>query len=295
MNPWQQLVDHFLEASVFEAGLSERTLAAYAKDLERYAAYLHTVEIDEPAEVMPEDVQDHLNVLRAQGLSNRSAARHLSAIRRFHRFLVEESVTREDPTAGLDAPRFRAALPKVIPGDAIERLLRAAAADEKEGPRNGAILEIFYSCGLRISELAALPMRDISMAERTVRVRGKGNKVRLVPLGERARTRLETWIEVRAKRVIREDALFLGRNGRAMSRGAVWRVVKEAALAANLPRSITPHALRHSFATHLLDNGADLRAVQEMLGHADIGTTQIYTHVSSERLGGAHKRYHPRG
>jgi integrase/recombinase XerD len=163
-----------------------------------------------------------------------------------------------------------------------------------EGIRDAAILELFYACGLRISELAALPLRDLSFDEGAVRVRGKGSKVRLVPLGARAMVRIRAWVLARAEAKAIDDTLFVGPRGRRMTRGSVWSVVKRYARAANVTQNVTPHMLRHTFATHLLDNGADLRAVQEMLGHTDIATTQIYTHVSTERLSKAHRTFHPR-
>ncbi|MBM3289246.1 MAG: hypothetical protein FJY92_03765, partial [Candidatus Hydrogenedentes bacterium] len=164
----------------------------------------------------------------------------------------------------------------------------------RAGLRDAAVLELFYSCGLRVSELAGLPLRAVSLEEGAVRVKGKGAKVRIVPLGARAMARIRAWLEVRADGRALEDALFVGARGRRMPRASVWAVVKRYARAANVAQNVTPHMLRHSFATHLLDRGADLRAVQEMLGHADISTTQIYTHVSTDRLGKAHRAFHPR-
>lgn len=290
----QPYLDRFMEGVVFESGLSERTLAAYAADIRSYLAFLAEAEIDEPGEIMHEDVIDHLAALQAAGLSMRSTARHLSAIRRFHAFLREENVSQHDPAADLDTPRLTRSLPRVLSGEEVERLLAAPDPSRPEGARDAAILELFYSCGLRISELAHLPLREVSFEEGHVRVRGKGAKMRLVPLGARAERRLRAWLEVRAAWAARADALFLTRRGRRMNRNAVWLVVKRCAQRANIRQNVTPHMLRHSFATHLLDHGADLRAVQEMLGHADIGTTQIYTHVSVERLSEAHKKAHPR-
>ncbi len=289
------LLDRFMEAAVFESGLAEATLAAYAADIAAYLRYLESANVHDVNDVTREHVLDHLiDLRRKMGLSARSAARHLSAIRRFHAFLRGEQIAKTDPTEGFDAPRLSRALPDVLSSSEVERMLALPDLSKPEGVRDAAILELFYSCGLRISELAKLPLRGVSLEEGAVRVRGKGSKVRMVPLGSRAITRIGAWIAVRNAGKVLDDTLFLGSRGRRMSRTAVWQVVKRYARAANIPQNVTPHMLRHSFATHLLDNGADLRAVQEMLGHSDIATTQIYTHVSVDRLSRAHRTFHPR-
>ena len=291
----EPLLDRFMEGAVFEAGLSDHTLSAYAADLRRYLDYLDDQEIESAADILREDVLDHIGGLQAQGLAPRSCARHLSAIRRFHRFLLDENIAGHDPTEAFDAPRLTRTLPHYLNADEIERLLAAPGQAPENAARDAAILELFYSCGLRISELARLPLKNVDIEEGFIRVRGKGAKVRLVPLGTRAAAKIHCWRTLRAQGPIHEDTLFLTKRGRGMSRGTIWRIVKHYARAANIQQNVTPHMLRHSFATHLLDHGADLRAVQEMLGHADIGTTQIYTHVSIERLSQAHKKFHPRG
>ncbi|MDQ1257713.1 MAG: integrase/recombinase XerD, partial [Candidatus Hydrogenedentes bacterium] len=247
-----------------------------------------------PDEILRVDVRDHSVALRDGGWSARSASRHLSAIRGFHRFLNEERVTEKDPTDGFDSPRLLRALPHVLSREEVERLIAAPPPEGPHGIRDAAILELFYSCGLRISELANLPLQKVSLDESAVRVHGQGTKVRLVPLGVEAIRKIGAWLTVRNADKILDDTLFLSPRGKRMSRTGVWQVVKQHAAAANIPHNVTPHMLRHSFATHLLDNGADLRAVQEMLGHSDIATTQIYTHVSIERLTEAHKNFHPR-
>lgn len=288
------LLDQYMESAVFEAGLADRTLSAYAADLDRYIARLEDSGCASWEDVLREDVIDHVIALYEAGLSARSIARHLSAIRNFHRFLCTERVTEKNPTDGLDSPQMVRGLPHVLSYEEVERLLAAPGPAARHGVRDAAILELFYSCGLRISELAGLPLQDVSLEEAAVRVRGKGAKVRLVPLGRRAIERIQAWLPVRAQGKVRDDTLFLSSRGKRMSRMDVWRVVKRLARAANIPQNVTPHVLRHSFATHLLDNGADLRAVQEMLGHANIVTTQIYTHVTMDRLTRAHKDFHPR-
>ena len=290
----ERLLDQFLKATVFESGLADRTLSAYAGDLRRYLATLAENGVGDIGDVVGEDILDHLIALRKEGLSARSAARHLSAIRRFHAFLCQEKVSKHNPAETIDSPRLMRGLPKVLSNAEVDRLLEAASYDPDNVTRNTAIMELFYSCGLRISELASLQLRDVSFEEGTLRVRGKGSKTRIVPLGERAALRVQRWMQERAAGKVQDDTLFLSSRGARMSRTSVWQVVKDCARAANIRQNVTPHMLRHSFATHLLDNGADLRAVQEMLGHADIATTQIYTHVSVDRLKKAHQKFHPR-
>lgn len=288
------LVDQFLQTVIFEAGLAEATVSAYATDLRRYIEFLEAAGVREPRQITREIVLDHLIALRKTPLAARSASRHLSAIRRFHAFLRDEHALATDPMEDFDAPRLKRSLPKALSGPDIERMLEAPDRTTREGVRDAAILELFYSCGLRISELAKLPLRDVSLEEGAIRVRGKGAKVRLVPIGARAMDRVRAWMSLRATEHAREETLFVNRRGRRMSRTGVWLVVKRYARAANVAQNVTPHMLRHTFATHLLDNGADLRAVQEMLGHKDIATTQIYTHVSTDRLSKAHRAFHPR-
>ena len=287
-------LDQYLRATVFESGLSEKTISAYASDLRRYFARLDEMGIEAPDDVLREDLLDHLIALRKENLSARSVARHLSSIRRFHRFLREERLAETNPAEDFDSPRILQSLPHVLSSAEVERLIDAPDATTPAGIRDAAILELFYSCGLRISELAALPLNNVSLEESAVRVFGKGAKVRLVPLGEKAIARVGAWLDVRGRGKIKDKTLFLSSRGTRMGRTSVWGVVKQAARAANIRQNVTPHMLRHSFATHLLDHGADLRAVQEMLGHADIGTTQIYTHVSTDRLAKAHREFHPR-
>jgi integrase/recombinase XerD len=292
---FEGLRDRYLQVAVLEYGLAEKTVSAYAADLRAYLDHLEVLAVTAPEDVLREDILDHLGGLQAAGMAPRSLARHLSAIRGFHRFLVEEGVTESSPAADFDTQRPTRHLPRCLSSEEVERLLAAPGMAEKDGARDSAILELFYSCGLRISELACLPIRNVDLAEGTVRVHGKGAKVRLVPLGRDAMGRVRDWLGVREAGKVQDNTLFLSSRGRRMGRSSVWAVVKKHARAANIQQNVTPHMLRHSFATHLLDHGADLRAVQEMLGHKDISTTQIYTHVSVERLREAHKNFHPRG
>jgi len=294
-NPFAGFLELFLESAVFESGLAEKTLAAYTADIERYIGHLAELGYSRPDDITREDVISHIALLMDEGLGRRSIARHLSAIRRFHRFLSEEKHAAHNPADGLDAPRLPRNLPHVLSLAEVEALINAPDTATAEGVRDTAMLELFYSCGLRISELATLPVNNILPEESMVRVHGKGSKTRLVPLGAAALHKVNVWLNTRATLPVKDNALFIGMRGKRISRTGVWLLVKHYARVANIRQNVTPHMFRHSFATHLLDNGADLRAVQEMLGHADIGTTQIYTHVSGERLHQAHKAFHPRG
>lgn len=288
------LLDAFIESVIFEAGLAEATLSAYGQDIRRYLLSLEEADIAHPKDIVREDILDHLIGLRKDGLSSRSAARHLSAIRRFHQYLCDEDVCTLNPVHDFDSPHLVKRMPYVLSALDVEKLIKAPGLEDEDGIRDTAILETFYSCGLRLSELASLTLRNLSFEEGHVKVRGKGSKVRLVPLGDSAQTALGRWIAIRENCNPKEPTVFLTSNGHRMGRTIVWKVVKRAVLKANLPSGVSPHTLRHSFATHLVNHGADLRSVQEMLGHADISTTQIYTHVSTDRLARAHQSHHPR-
>jgi len=296
MTTLENALDRYLQMAVFEAGLSEATLSAYGADLRRYLDFLDENGVHQIEEVTRDDILDHLGGLLAAGLTARSLARHVSAIRQFHQFAREERLAPLDPSEGIETPRLARLLPHSLSGDEVERLLAAPSQDPEapHGLRDTAILELFYSCGLRISELANLPASQVNLEEGVVRVRGKGSKVRLVPLGRRAGASVHAWLAQRNGGSVKDETLFLNGRGKRLGRGAVWRIVKHWVRAANIARNVTPHMLRHSFATHLLDRGADLRAVQELLGHADISTTQIYTYVSVARQREAHQKFHPR-
>ncbi len=288
-------LDPFLEYLVVERGLAQNTLEAYRQDLTRYTDYL-AARGKEPARLDRGDVPRYLLALRQAGLSPRSVARHLSAIRRFHRFLAAEGGLGEDPTAHVEAGTPWRRLPDVLSPAEVERLLTGSPASPLE-LRNQAMLELMYASGLRVSELVGLRLGDPDLEVGIVRVLGKGSKERLVPLGEVAATSLRAYLSRGRPALARGAAspvLFLGRHGRGISRQMFWQILKRRARAAGITRRVTPHTLRHSFATHLLERGADLRSVQLMLGHADIGTTQIYTHVSRAHLQAVYEKYHPR-
>ncbi len=288
-------VDAFLEYLVVERGLAQNSLEAYRRDLARYTAHLEARGRD-PARLDRTDVPRYLLALREAGLAPRSVARHLSAIRQFHRFLAREAGAPEDPTAHVESARPWRRLPDVLSAAEVERLL-AAAPHTPLAIRNQAMLELMYASGLRVSELVGLRLGDPDLGVGVVRVMGKGSKERLVPVGQIAAESLGRYLAEVRPRLARgrpSPYLFLARHGGRLTREMFWQILKRRAREAGLQRRVTPHTLRHSFATHLLERGADLRAVQLMLGHADIATTQIYTHVSRAHLQRIYEAYHPR-
>ena len=289
------LLDHFLEVAIFEVGLSENTLDNYKRDLKDYILYLIERGVDSFSKVNFPLIIEYLIHLQKKGLSARSVARHLSALRGFHKFLYEEHITQNNPLEGVETPKLTKKLPTFLTEGEVEKILdcaRKVSSPTKE--RDLAILELFYSCGLRVSELANLSLPDIILSERVLRIRGKGRKVRIVPIGNVAMELLSDWLNIRNAKKVTCSNVFVSVRGKPLSRVAVWHVVKRYATLAGLGDRVSPHTFRHSFATHLLNRGADLRAVQELLGHASISTTQIYTHVSVDRIFNAHKIAHPR-
>lgn len=272
-----------------ELQLSANTLAAYRRDLTPLLRG-RTELPDERA------LHTHLGNLRATHAPT-SVARALAAIRGFYRFATAEGFVREDPTTGLLGAKLEARLPKVLSRAVVEKLLDAYGEDDPLEARNRTILHVLYAAGCRVSEVATLRVTGYVREHEFLRLHGKGDKQRLVPLGPRANRLLRTWLDVTRPTFVRGrcDALFLSRTGKPLERVRIFQVVKEAARRAGVSVACSPHALRHSFATHLVSGGADLRVVQELLGHASLGTTQIYTHVDTERLKGLHERFHPRG
>ncbi len=290
------LIDRFLEHLVVERGLAQNSLEAYRRDLARYARYLkgrrkRVTHLDRA------EVPRYLLALREAGLSPRSVARHLSAIRQFHRFLVREGDATSDPTSHLESPRPWLHLPAILRSDEVERLLAPRESTTPQAFRDHAMLEVMYASGLRVSELVGLRLADVNLAAGIVRVVGKGDKERLVPLGDVAAEALRAYLAQGRPRLERGRAsphLFLGRHGRGLTRQMFWLLLKRSVRSAGITKPVTPHTLRHSFATHLLERGADLRSVQLMLGHADISTTQLYTHLSRAHLKAIYDKYHPR-
>lgn len=298
MPPITELIDRFLNYLLVEKGLARATLESYSRDLLRFADFM---ERNGRSTVSAEDTPlllKHLIQMRSEGLGARSRARHLVALRGFYRFLVQEKLLALDPAKLLDLPKTTLKLPDVLGVEEVQRLLNAPDARTPQGIRDAAMLEVLYAAGLRVSELVRLKIQDVHLDAGFVRVLGKGSKERVVPIGQYAREKILFYLEHARGRLVRGQAspyLFLARAGRPMSRQGFWKLLRQHAASAGLLKKVTPHSLRHSFASHLLEGGADLRAVQLMLGHADISTTQIYTHVTRDRLRELHRRFHPRG
>jgi integrase/recombinase XerD len=292
-----RLVDRFLTYLVSERRLSPHTVSAYASDLAHLTDYLSKRGLESWRQVGREELSDYFRQA-LQGLHARSRARRLAAVRSFFRFLESKDLIDTNPAARITFPKIPATLPKVLSGEQVEALLNMPDGANPLGMRDRAILEILYATGIRVSELVDLRFAQINLEAGYLIVRGKGDKERLVPLGEYALDALKTYLEWGRPQLAGRrdrDVVFLNARGGRLSRQGVWKMVKKHAAAVGVPKTVSPHVLRHSFATHLLENGADLRSLQVMLGHADIGTTQIYTAVARERLKKIHQAHHPRG
>jgi integrase/recombinase XerD len=293
----EQLVDAFLDHLAVERGLAENTRLAYRADLEQFTEFLRQQGIQQLNCAQRQHITDYLLRRRKGGLSARSVSRHLAAIRMFCRFLYREKLLGADITQTIDSPKLWRTLPRTLDYGEVERLLAAPDVRTKLGLRDRAMLEFMYATGLRVSEVAGLKLSDINYDAGFVRSIGKGNKERIVPVGKQAIEWVQRYIREARSLFARADGMaevFVSTRGKPLSRKTIWRLIKKHAGAAGIAKNIMPHALRHSFATHLLDNGGDLRVIQEMLGHADISTTQVYTHVDQQRLKETHYRYHPR-
>jgi len=291
-------LDLFISYLAVEKGLSANTQEAYSRDLARYLDFLEQQGRNIPASVTSGDIAVFLGRLKDQAIGPRSRARCLSAIRMFHKFLMIENYADVNPASIIEAPRTLHKLPEFLSSSEIDALFAACSGISGENVRDLAMLELLYATGLRVSELVGLKLREVNLEAGYLMTLGKGNKERLVPIGESACQRVTAYLEgvrCRLDPSRQNRFLFLSRLGDAMSRQAFWNIIKKRAGLAGISKHISPHTLRHSFATHLLENGADLRSVQVMLGHADLSTTQIYTHVSRERLKRLHQQIHPRG
>jgi integrase/recombinase XerD len=296
-SPLEHALDLFLAHVRVEKGLAENSVESYARDLRRYLDGLEARGIDRWERVGRAEVRDHLAHLVRLGLSPRSQARALSAIRSFHRLLVRELVAPADPTDEIDAPRAGRKLPEPVSRAEIARLLAAPDPRSAAGRRDRAMLELLYATGLRVSELVSLQLNDLDLEARVVVARGKGRKERLVPVGAPAAEAVRAYLGSARDRLLRGRRtrdLFVTPRGARMTRHGFAKLLDRWARSAGIRRKISPHKLRHSFATHLLEGGADLRAVQAMLGHADVSTTQIYTHVDRSHARRLYERFHPR-
>jgi len=292
------LIDQFLNYLVVEKGLSKKTLDAYSRDIIRYRTFLFENKRQRFSEEDTPLILQHLIQLRKSGLGARSRARHLVSIRGLYRFLVEEKILRHDPAQLIDLPKVSLKLPHVLSTQEIELLLEAPDTKKPLGIRDAAMLELLYAAGLRVSELVNIKLQDVNLEAGFVRIFGKGSKERIVPIGLHAKEKINLYLKTARPVYLKQTPssyLFVARAGKPMTRQGFWKSLRRYAMQTGLNKKITPHSFRHSFATHLLEGGADLRAVQIMLGHVDISTTQIYTHVTREHLKKLHQKFHPRG
>ena len=291
-----ELTKHYLRYLKLERGYSPNTVEAYKHDLEWLLGYLEQEGVD-PLSVKLEDLEHFAAMLSAHGISAKSQARILSGVRSFYRYLVLDGYLDVDPTELLESPHLPQHLPEYLSTEEVDALENSIDLTSNEGHRNRAIIEVFFSCGLRVSELTNLKLSDLFLTQGFIRVNGKGGKQRLVPISERAIHELELWFDDRRQMNIKpgeEDYVFLNRRGHHLTRTMILIMVKRQAEAAGIKKTISPHTLRHSFATALLKGGADLRIIQELLGHADLGTTEIYTHMDDESLRQEILLHHPR-
>ena len=293
--PNSDLVQSFVDAAWLESGLSKNTLSALRSDLNQFDLFLAGKSL---LDVSQSDIQRYLAFLLSRSTKASSTARFLSTLRRFYRYQVRESKLSQDPTAHVRSPKQGRALPKALSESQVEALLDAPDISSALGCRDRSMLETLYATGLRVSELVALQLLEINLSVGVLRIVGKGNKERLVPLGEQAIEWLERYLKSARLDLLKSrqsNAVFVTARGSSMSRQAFWYAIKKHAQTAGISTALSPHTLRHAFATHLLNHGADLRSVQMLLGHADLSTTQIYTHIARERLQSMHGLHHPRG
>ena len=291
-------VDQYINYLVFEKGLSEKTIESYSFDLSKFLEFLKQKGIKDITRADTPLILKHLIALRESGLGSRSCARHLITLRGFYKFLAQEKILEFDPAKLIDLPKSGLKLPDVLSVSEINLLLNIPDSNKPLGKRNSAMIELLYAAGLRVSELVNLKFLDVNLEACFVRVLGKGSKERIVPFGLYARNKLDDYINNSRSLLLKNHVsqyLFVARAGKPMTRQGFWKLLKQYVKHAGIKKKVTPHSFRHSFASHLLEGGADLRTVQVMLGHVDISSTQIYTHVARDHLIQIHEKYHPRG
>jgi len=292
-----QLLDSFLTYLTVEKGLSKNTLESYGRDVRKFLLFLEEGQIKTIQEIKYENILDFLSHFKKQGFSDTTTVRTIVSIKQFFKYLLLEKIIKEDPTSQIRTPKMKKSIPGIISLEDVERVLASPNESTPEGIRDLAMLEVLYATGIRVSELIWLKLNDVNFEMGFVIVYGKGSKERIVPIGGQAQEKLRTYMELSRPLLLKSrdsKELFVTRRGKAMTRQGFWKLIKNYALKAGITKQISPHTMRHSFATHLLERGADLRTIQIMLGHSDISTTQIYTHVENERLKEIHKKYHPR-
>ncbi len=293
-----QLIDDYLNFLAVEKGASRNTLEGYSRDLNRYAAFIDGLKIRDIRQIGAEELISYLSRLKSGGLAANSMNRALAALRGFYKYLLREKKLESTPVAHIELARVWTHLPDVLSREEMSLLLTQPGSATPAAVRDAAMLELIYATGIRVSELTGLTLNSINWQVGYLIAMGKGETERIVPLGRAAYDQVKRYIEVARPLMLKSrqcDILFLNRLGKGMTRQGFWKIVKKYAAKAKLAKKVHPHTFRHSFATHLLEGGADLRSVQIMLGHADISTTQIYTHVTRERLKEVHRKYHPRG
>ena len=291
-------VDQYINYLVFEKGLSEKTIESYSSDLSKYLDFLKQKGVKNITQADTPLILKHLIALRESGLGSKSCARHLITLRGFYRFLVQDKILEFDPAKLIDLPKSGLKLPDVLSVSEVNLLLNIPDINKPLGKRNSAMLELLYAAGLRVSELVNLKFLDVNLEACFVRVLGKGSKERIVPFGLYAKNKIDDYINNSRPLLLKNcisKYLFVARAGKPMTRQGFWKLLKQYVKQAGIKKKVTPHSLRHSFASHLLEGGADLRTVQVMLGHVDISSTQIYTHVARDHLRQIHEKYHPRG
>ncbi|MBW2603307.1 MAG: site-specific tyrosine recombinase XerD [Deltaproteobacteria bacterium] len=292
------LVDQYINYLIFEKGLSDKTIESYSSDLSKYLDFLKQKGVKDIARADTPLILKHLIALRESGLGSKSCARHLITLRGFYRFLAQEKILEFDPAKLIDLPKSGLKLPDVLSVSEVNLLLNIPDSSKPLGKRNAAMIELLYAAGLRVSELVNLKFLDVNLEACFVRVLGKGSKERIVPFGLYAKDKIDDYIHNSRPSLLKHrisQYLFVARAGKPMTRQGFWKLLKQYVKQAGIKKKVTPHSFRHSFASHLLEGGADLRTVQVMLGHVDISSTQIYTHVTRDRLRQIHEKYHPRG
>ena len=295
----RRLIQQFSDNMLLERGLSRNTISAYLSDLKQYTQWLSDAEVS-LQQVSRGHILAYLSARMVKGASSRSSARSLSTLKRFYAFLVYEKIIPTDPTLLVDAPKIGRPLPKTLTESEVERLLAAPDTNTDLGCRDRTMLELLYACGLRVSELVEIELDQINPRQGVVRIWGKGNKERMIPMGESAVNWLTKYTQGPRLNLLeaakkQSNTVFVSRRGSGMTRQTFWYAIKRYAAQASIKNGLSPHTVRHAFATHLVNHDADLRVVQLLLGHSDLSTTQIYTHVASERMKGLHARHHPRG
>lgn len=293
----ETIIEEYLKFIQIEKGLSENTISAYRRDLKKYQLYMQEQKIAHIDFIDRQTIQECLGSLIDQGASAKSIARFISTIRSFHQFALREKYAAKDPTVLIETPKYEKKLPDVLDVEEVIQLLETPDLTKNNGYRDRTILELLYATGMRVTELIQIEIEDVNLIMGFVKVFGKGNKERIIPLGDTVIEYLDTYINTVRPQLLKKtvtNVLFLNLHGRPLTRQGIWKLIKQYGLRANITKTLTPHTLRHSFATHLLENGADLRAVQEMLGHSDISTTQLYTHVSKTQIRQMYNQFHPR-